>query len=320
MKKITSLITATAISLLLIISCTGPDSNSSSNTGMPGTPDFSLTRGPEKGSLVIVGGAMRDTAITDRFIELAGGPDAAIVVVPTASGAEEMDEERYTRFLTARGASDVTMLHTYDSLEACKPGFADPLKRASGLWFTGGRQWRIVDAYAGTPVQKEMEKLLQRGGVIGGSSAGATIQGSYLARGDTKTNTIMMGDHEEGFGYLSSSAIDQHLLVRNRQHDLVEIIEAHPELLGIGLDENTAVIVQGDEMEVMGRSFVAVYDHKLWTSDDNGESLHNGGKFFLLRAGDRYNVHTREVTEWSGGRSRNIFAQPDTTDSAGNHK
>ncbi len=311
MKKITLTITATAISLLFIISCTGPDGGGSA------TADTSLTRGPEKGSLVIVGGAMRDTAITDRFIELAGGPGAAIVVVPTASGTEEPDKERVTRFLTLRGAGNVTMLHTYDSLEACEPGFADPLKEASGLWFTGGRQWRIVDAYQGTPVQEEMEKLLERGGVIGGSSAGATIQGSYLARGDTKTNTIMMGDHEEGFGYLSSSAIDQHLLVRNRQHDLVEVIEAHPELLGIGLDENTAVIVQGDEMEVMGQSFVAIYDYSLWNGEEKGESLPNDGKFFLLRSGDRYNVHTRQVTEWRGGRSRDIFAQPDTTESGG---
>ncbi len=74
-----------------------------------------------------------------------------------------------------------------------------------GVWFTGGRQWRIVDAYAGTMAEREIRKVLDRGGVIGGSSAGATIQGSYLVRGDTKTNTVMMGDHEEGFAYLTAS-------------------------------------------------------------------------------------------------------------------
>ena len=79
--------------------------------------------------------------------------------------------------------------------------------------------------------------------VIGGSSAGATIQGSYLARGDAKTNTIMMGDHEEGFGFLKNAAIDQHLLRRNRQFDLLEVIRARPELLGIGIDEDTAIVV-----------------------------------------------------------------------------
>lgn len=295
-----------SLAVLFLSSCTGEQA------GRLPLADTSLTRGPEKGSLVIVGGAMRDTVIVDRFIELAGGKDAPIVVVPTASGSGEMDTARITRFLTSRGATSVSLLHTYDSLEADTEEFAAPLRKASGLWFTGGRQWRIVDAYGGTVTEEEMRKVLDRGGAIGGSSAGATIQGSYLARGDTKTNTIMMGDHERGFSYLEASAIDQHLLVRNRQHDLVEIIAAYPHLLGIGLDENTAIIVQGDEFEVVGESFVAIYDYKLWQeSEAEGSPLTNGGKFFLLREGDRYNVRERKVTGWSG-RNRNIFEEPAT--------
>ena len=104
--------------------------------------------------------------------------------------------------------------------------------------------------------------MLQRGGVVGGSSAGATILGSYLVRGDTATNTIMMGDHEEGFAFLRDTAIDQHLLRRNRQFDLIEVIEAHPHLLGIGIDEDTAIVVEGDRFEVMGQSYVVIYDHE----------------------------------------------------------
>lgn len=300
------------ILILSLFSCsttTSPD---------PAPVDTTLTRGPENGSLVIVGGAMRDTSIIDRFIELAGGVDAPMVVIPTASGAKEINHDRVSRFLRSRGATDVTVVHTYDSLEADKPEFVEPIKRASGLWFTGGRQWRIVDAYGGTITETEIRKVLERGGVIGGSSAGATIQGSYLVRGDTRTNTIMMGDHEEGFGYLTASAIDQHLLVRNRQHDLVEVIEAHPHLLGIGLDENTAIIVTGDKFEVVGESFVAIYDYSLWDKNDKNESpLANGGKFFLLREGDRYNVAEREVTEWGGGSSRDIFIVPDTATVSG---
>lgn len=303
---------AFSISVVTLFSC------SDSRTAELITVDTTLTRGPVNGSLVIVGGAMRDTGIVDRFIELAGGPEAPIVVIPTASGAEEINDERVSRFLTARGATDVTVVHTYDSLEADTPEFIEPIKRAMGLWFNGGRQWRIVDAYGGTATEDEIRKILERGGVIGGSSAGATIQGSYLVRGDTKTNTIMMGDHERGFNYLTASAIDQHLLVRNRQHDLVEIIETYPHLLGIGLDENTAIVVQGDEFEVIGRSFVAIYDFSLWDNDKGESPLANGGKFFLLRAGDRYNVHERRVTEWSGGRNRDIFAEPDSTLVSGN--
>jgi cyanophycinase len=311
MKHTNFLLLALSISLLTLFSC------SDSGTGELNTVDTNLTRGPENGSLVIVGGAMHDTSIVDRFIELAGGVDAPIVVIPTASGAREFNHERITRFLTSRGATDVTVVHTYDSLEADTPEFTEPIKRASGLWFTGGRQWRIVDAYGGTATEDEIRKILDRGGVIGGSSAGATIQGSYLVRGDTKTNTIMMGDHERGFNYLTASAIDQHLLARNREHDLVEVIESYPYLLGIGLDENTAIVVQGDEFEVIGRSYVAIYDFSLWNYSNDESPLANGGKFFFLRAGDRYNVYERVVTEWSGN-NRDIFAEPDTTFTSNN--
>lgn len=298
MKKVLIIIPV----FLLLLSC---------NTKTVNNPvDLTSTTGPEKGSLVIVGGAMRDTLIIDRFIELAGGIDAPFVIIPTASG-EDINEERTSRLLTNRGATDVTVVHTYDPAEAETEEFVAPLKRARGVWFGGGRQWRIVDAYAGTLSETEIRAVLDRGGVIGGSSAGATIQGTYLARGDSKTNTILMGDHEIGFDYLKKSAIDQHLLVRNRQHDLVEIINAHPDLLGIGLDENTAVVVTGDEMEVIGQSFVAIYDYGLWDNNpDKVNSIPNGGKFFLLRRGDKYSLSTRKVIEWRGGQSRNIFPDP----------
>jgi len=313
MKTKSSFLAALSLSVLMLYSCSGDKSGESLSV------DTTLTHGPENGSLVIVGGAMQDTNIVDHFIELAGGPDAPIVVIPTASGSREISNERVTRFLTERGATDVTVVHTYDSLQSDNPEFTEPIKKASGLWFSGGRQWRIVDAYGGTVTENEIRKVLDRGGVIGGSSAGATIQGSYLVRGDTKTNTIMMGDHERGFNYLTAAAIDQHLLVRNRQHDLVEVIKAHPHLLGIGLDENTAIIVRGDEFEVIGKSFVAIYDYELWGKGENGESsLANEGRFFLLREGDRYNVHERKVTHWSGGNNRDIFAEPDTAQVSAN--
>lgn len=83
--------------------------------------------------------------------------------------------------------------------------------------------------------------------MIGGGSAGATIQGSYLVRGDTRGPLLPMGDHERGFGFLANSAIDQHVLVRNRQFDLVTIVRAHPELLGLGLDADVGIVVHGGE-------------------------------------------------------------------------
>lgn len=263
--------------------------------------DFSIDS-LANGSLVIVGGAMRDTIIFNTFIELAGGKDANIVVVPTA-GTDTVTQEMMDRskeYWTSRGVVNVTVLHTKDKDLADSEEFVAPIRNANGVWFTGGRQWRIADSYLGTLTQREFEAVLERGGVIGGSSAGATIQGSYLARGDTKANTIMMGDHEEGFAFINNVAIDQHILKRNRQFDLIEILTAHPGLLGIGLDENTAIVVQGSEFEVIGKSLVAIYDTKLWKENNDSTVLRNGGKFFFLSSGDKYNFVERKVSHWSG--------------------
>jgi len=244
--------------------------------------------GPASGSLVIVGGAMRDPAILERFIQLAGGPHAPIVVIPTAGGAETYDQYYPgLRGFVDAGATDVTVLHTTDRERANSEAFVDVLRHARGVWFPGGRQWRLADAYLDTRVHDELRGVLERGGVIGGSSAGATILGSYLARGDTAGNTVMMGDHEVGFGFLRNVAIDQHLLRRNRQFDLLEVIEAHPELLGLGLDEDTAIVVRGDEFEVMGRSYVVIYDHE--------HTLDSGGRFYFLGAGDRFDLKARKA-------------------------
>ena len=98
----------------------------------------------------------------------------------------------------------------------------------------------------------------------------------------------MMGDHQEGFAFLKNVAIDQHLLARNRQFDLIPVIEAHPELLGIGLDEDTAIVVQGDRAEVIGQGYVAIYDSDC--------TIPPHGPFYFLAPGDRYNLKTREAT------------------------
>ena len=256
---------------------------------LPPLPAAAQEVGPANGALVIVGGALQDPAITRRFIELAGGPDAPIVVVPTAGGAQEYGPYcSCLRFLREQGATNLTVLHTTDPGEADTEAFVAPLREARGVWFGGGRQWRLVDAYGGTRTEEAFREVLDRGGVIGGSSAGASIQGSLLVRGDTRSNTVMLGDHLRGFGYLRNVGIDQHLLRRNRQFDMLEVLEAYPDLLGIGLDENTAVVVQGDRMDVMGQGYVAIYDR--------GARIDTGGDFYFLAPGDRFDLAERAAT------------------------
>jgi cyanophycinase len=242
--------------------------------------------GPANGSLVVVGGAMRDTTIVRRFLDLAGGAHRPIVVIPTAGGGEDYDDYwPGIRQFQRLGATNITVLHTNDRAEADSEEFTRPIREAAGVWFSGGRQWRLADSYLDTRTHEELWNLLERGGVIGGSSAGASIQGSYLVRGDSETNTVMMGDHEVGLGFLKGVGIDQHLLMRNRQFDMLEVIEAHPELLGIGIDENTAIVVSGDSFEVLGQGYVAIYDH--------GAMLDSGGRFYFLAPGDRFDMVTR---------------------------
>ena len=243
---------------------------------------------PENGSLVIVGGGMRDLDILREFAELAGGNDAPVVVIPTAGGSENYDEfwQGLNQFRAA-GLTKLKLIHTYERAEADTAAFAQAIREARGVWFTGGRQWRLADSYLYTEVHDALQELLERGGVIGGSSAGATILGSYLARGDTTSNTVMMGDHEEGFGFISNIAIDQHLLRRNRQFDLLEITSAKPELLGIGLDEDTAIVVRNNRFEVIGNSYVVIYD--------NTRQIDSGGPFYFLEPGDQYDLLERQA-------------------------
>jgi cyanophycinase len=241
--------------------------------------------GPEKGALVIVGGGRVGPEIVARFIALAGGLESEFVVIPTASESDPVDldrvKERFTRLF---GVKNATVLHTRDRAVADSEEFVAPLKTAKGVWYDGGRQWRLVDSYLNTRTQRAIEAVLARGGVIGGSSAGATIQGSYLVRGAREGNHIMMAKgYERGFGYLKDVAIDQHLLPRHREKDLVAVIEAHPELLGLGIDEATAVVVQGDGFEVIGQSVVGIYD---------GQE-HEGKRFYFLNKGDRFDLKER---------------------------
>jgi cyanophycinase len=248
--------------------------------------------GPRAGSLVIVGGAMRDPVILARFLELAGGPDAPIVVVPTAGDAADYDQYwSGLRPFRENGARNLTLLHTRDRAQADSEAFVKPIAAARGVFFTGGRQWRLADVYLNTRTQRELQQLLDRGGVVGGSSAGATILGSFLVRGDTKGNELMIGDHVTGFGFLKNSAIDQHLLRRNRQFDLIEVIDKHPTVLGIGIDENTAVVVQGDRFDVIGQGYVAIYDGK--------NVIPPAGRFYFLAPGDRFDLVKREASRAS---------------------
>lgn len=239
------------------------------------------TSGPAKGNLVIVGGGMIVPEIAEKFLELAGGKDAPIVIIPTAGGAATYDPSALDKsWLKKAGATNLTLLHTTDRAVADSEAFVAPIKNARAVWFDGGRQWHLVDSYLHTRTEKELFALLDRGGVIGGSSAGATIIGSYLVRGAREGNTLMMAPgYEEGMGFLKNAAVDQHILTRKRESDMGQVIQAHPDLLGIGIDESTAIVVHSGAFYVIGKSKVAITE---------------GGKpYYFLEHGDRFDLTKR---------------------------
>lgn len=163
-------------------------------------------------------------------------------------------------------------LHTYDRNVADSEAFVAPLADATAVFFGGGRSFLSVDAYAGTRTERAIAAVLGRHGVVGGSSAGSAPLGSFMARGDA-THPAPLGNnwqmeaagHMAGFSFAARCvAFDEHSLYRNREWDLIQVLEQRPHLLGIGIDQNAAIILKGDEFEVVGMpGYVAVYDTTL---------------------------------------------------------
>ena len=241
--------------------------------------------GPERGTLFIAGGGVLDRGLIDRFVDLAGGDDARIVVIPTAATEDSFpDTWPGLRMFRDAGVDEIAVLHTRSRATADSEAFTAPLRHATGVWFSGGRQWRLADVYLDTRTLREIRALLDRAGVVGGTSAGASIQASYMVRGAVDSNEIMMAPgHETGFGLLRDAAVDQHLTARGRQDDMLEVVRRYPSLLGIGIDEGTALIVTNDRAEIAGRGRVAFYN----TADLDSVA------YYFLSDGDAFDLGRR---------------------------
>jgi len=255
--------------------------------------------GPALGTLIVDGGGAT-APIVRRFVELAGGANARIVVFPTGAssirfGAEntilDPDSQRdstewksYEADLRKWFGSDrVTVLHTRDRKIAESENFARPLREATGVYLGPGNAGRLAAAYLGTRTVREIEAVLERGGVVFGSSAGAIIQGSYTVRGRPDKPLLMAPGHEQGFGFLKHVAVNPHLTSAKRDNELINVVDAHPEILGIGIDDEAALEVQGNRLEVIGTGRVAIYDNV----------RREGGWYYWLKPGDRF-----DLAEW----------------------
>lgn len=275
--------------LLIAVAASACTRTASTTAGASNASQGLPTVGPVQGSVLVVGGGAQGPEIFAKFIELAGGPDALIVEVPTAGG-DSVDMATVGRGLRAAGARNVVAYHTVSRVVADADTFVAKIAGAHGVWFGGGRHFRLVNSYAGTKSERAFQAVLDRGGVVGGSSAGASILASYLIRGAPSNDNRIMNHPQylKGFSYLRNVAIDQHVVARERLSDLHDSVTSRrPDLLGISEDEGTAWLVRGDVGEIIGRNKAFVY---------NGRDANDAGKPFLtLHPGDQYNLARRRV-------------------------
>lgn len=231
--------------------------------------------GEVAGTLIIAGGG-RINHILDHFIELAGGKQAFIVLIPTASARADHPELSTTYACLKMMEIPVHILHTRDAKRANDPDFVEPLRKATGVWFTGGDQGRLIASYKNTLVEKELHRCLASGKVIGGTSAGAAVMSSVMIFGGNPAAQI-----GAGFGFLQRVVVDQHFQNRNRLARLLGVLGKHTDYLGLGIDERTAVVVQGTTVKVVGDANVRVCSRP-GSEKENVRVMAPGDQFDLL--------------------------------------
>jgi cyanophycinase len=249
----------------------------------PGKTGRSLPTGVESGTLVIAGGGSLPDLVHKRFLELAGGAKGKLVVIPTASPkADSLDQLKAYAWWKAQPVASVVFLHSRSRDRANDPDFVKPLTDATAVWICGGDQSLLTAAYRGTAVERELHKLLMRGGVIGGTSAGAAVMSSVMITGGNPHAQV-----GQGFGFLSGIVVDQHFQNRNRKDRLLEVLEKHPDYLGLGIDEETAVIVTGHTFTVLGQQKVHFCTPPRKNSSANVRLLQPGDRADFQVLGDR---------------------------------
>jgi cyanophycinase len=261
---------------------------------------------PPLGHLVLIGGGDKPADAMAKFIELAGGPQAAMVAIPTASEDSDVGYYYTDLFRDTYDCPNVITLDIKNRADAARPDFVALAAAAGGIFFGGGDQARITRAILDTPVGDAIAAAFARGTVVGGTSAGTACQSPLMITGEGDFTVIRAGSVElwRGFGFFRDVVVDQHFIARQRSNRLISVILQHPELLGVGVDEDTAVWVRPDgTFEVLGERCVMVLDASHATvSRRSGETgkddlgVHALTTHILLR-GEVFDVKTRAVVD-----------------------
>jgi cyanophycinase len=273
------------------------------------------------GQLVIIGGAedrVGEAVILRRFRDLCGGEDARIAILGTATTIPDEVGDDYTKAFRAIGVEEVVFLPLGSRDEANAAETIEILEGVDGVFFTGGNQLRIAAFVGGSRVDAWLHRKFEQGLVIAGTSAGAAMMSNTMILGDAdmmpSTPGVALG---RGLGFLPGVVIDMHLTQRRRLTRLLAAVAHCPHDLGIGIDEDTALIVDGSRFEIIGAGRVTIVDADEATSvaghrDGERPITLTGGPIHIhvLAAGCAFDLSTRSAeittgpaTEWRLSRA-----------------
>jgi cyanophycinase len=255
-------------------------------------PKVAPTPAVANGTLIIIGGGGSTPDMWTRLIDSAGGKDANYVCLSQSDDSYEANK------LQELGCQNVQVFHSYLNGKTAPGDGTDivaALEYADAVYLGGGRTFRFMDAYQNTKSHQLMRNILAKGGVIAGTSAGAQIQGDFLVRGDPRTNqTLWYKGNDTGLGFIRGVIIDAHFRQRQRHKVLPDLLKIHPQMLGIGIDEATAIVVTGTTAEVLGRHSVSFYDY---ASKPGSEA--SPADPVVLSASQKYDLKNRKLIERS---------------------
>jgi cyanophycinase len=263
---------------------------------------------------MIIGGAedkLRDRVILSRFVHLAGGKDAQVVVISTASSLGEEATQLYRELFTHLGAAGVVGLRPITRDEANEPRAAKAVDDATGIFLTGGNQLRLASVVGGTALGAALLRAHQRGVVIAGTSAGASAVSTHMMAFGTSgaTPKNRMAQISAGLGILKGVVVDQHFEQRTRLGRLLAVVAQSPSLVGLGLDEDTAAIIYSDQtLEVIGRGAVTIVDGSNVMTDAFQARAHrpimvSGAVLHSLPAGHSFDLQARTLIPVGGQAS-----------------
>jgi cyanophycinase len=273
-----------------------------------GKPSIHAVPAPPQGAgpVMIIGGAedkLRDRVILSRFVQLAGGADAKIVVISTASSLGDEATQLYRELFTHMGAGRIDGLRPVTRDEANSPEAAHFVDAATGVFLTGGNQLRLASVVGGTALGAGLIRAHERGVVIAGTSAGASAVSTHMMAFGTSgaTPKNRMAQISAGLGILRGLVVDQHFEQRTRLGRLLAVVAQSPSLIGVGLDEDTAAIVWSDQtLEVIGRGAVTLVDGSEVVTDAFQAKAHrpimvSGARLHSLPAGYRFDLASRTL-------------------------